>query len=143
MLELNFNLNVVDNWPPVSKEALPCTKIGDKYRIEAVPLFIKGLSIGDILEVRLSEISGMVDNWKIVEKSGNSTIWLLRLKGNPDIESKLEYLKFLGCNTASLTKLGCYAISVPKNCFIDLVDHCLDELDENMVGIAYPSFRHE
>ncbi|BBO26872.1 hypothetical protein AltI4_12600 [Alteromonas sp. I4] len=143
MPDLKFNLDVVDNWPPVNTEVVPCIKVGSNYQIDASPLFIKGLSKGDLVKVEDSEVSEIIFNWEVVKESGNSTIWLLRLKGSPDIKSKLEYLRFIGCDTASLPQYGSYSITVPSKCFIELVDDCLDELNEDEVAVAYPVFRHE
>lgn len=50
-VHLTFRLDVVDGWPPVAAEGIPCFHDGGAYRIRVPPLFVKGLSAGDVIEV--------------------------------------------------------------------------------------------
>ena len=53
-IELHFILNVVDEWPPVAIEGVPCIQVEGGYRIETPPLFVKGLSVGDVISAEFN-----------------------------------------------------------------------------------------
>jgi len=53
-VELHFRLKMDDDWPPVALEGVPCSQVPGGYRVEAPPLFVKGLSCGDIISVALA-----------------------------------------------------------------------------------------
>lgn len=141
MNKLLFDLPVVDDWPPVSVEGIPCSEEGEGFRIDVAPLFVKDLSVGDVIKATYDS-EGRVIKWQHYLKSKRSTIWLLRLARTDVIEEVLRELRALDCNTAQLPEFGCYSIDVPEECNISLVDRCLDKFDESCVAIAYPSFRH-
>ena len=141
MTELNFALDVEDGWPPVAIECIPYTGTGGGYRIDAAPLFVKNISVGDVISVE--EVSPEnVTAWTHVSRSKRTTIWLLRMGEPHDIPNILEELRSLDCNTLQLAQLGCYSVDVPAECPIAKVDACLARLDKSRVAIAYPSFRH-
>lgn len=140
--ELLFILDVDDDWPPVSIEGIPCTIIDGAYQIKAAPLFVKEISVDDIIEV-VFDHSGKVSSWHHIQKSNRSTIWLLRIAETQNIESVLQELRLLNCNTIRLPEYGSYSIDVPAGIKIQEVDFCLAKLDPDCVVIAYPSFRHE
>ena len=77
VIELHYNLNVIEDWPPVSIESILCTKILEGYRLESPPLFVKGLSVGDIISVELDSVNN-IKSWKILAHSSRTTIWILR-----------------------------------------------------------------
>lgn len=142
LAELAFVLLVEDEWPPVSVECMPADRIGEFiYRPLNPPLFVKGLSVGDLVEV---EFDGdrMVVAWKILSPSAHSTVWLARLRQKHDIESMLQALRDLGCATVAAPNLGCYAVDIPEAVAMEDVDLVLESADEESVAIAFPSFRH-
>jgi hypothetical protein len=140
--ELHFVLDVEDDWPPVSIEGVPCTPIKDGYRVEMPPLFVKNISVGDIIAVT-RDGEGNVSSWSHIEKSCSTTVWLLRMVSTDGIEEVLRDLRKLNCNTVQLPQYGCYAVDVPEECAIHDVDACLSKLDTKCVAVAYPSFRHK
>ncbi len=139
--ELLFALDVDDNWPPVSIEGIPCTMVDGAYQIKAAPLFVKEISVDDIIEV-VFDSSEKVSSWHHIQKSNRSTIWLLRIAESHNIESVLQELRLLNCNTVRLPEYGSYSIDVPGDIKIQEVDSCLAKLDPDCIAIAYPSFRH-
>jgi hypothetical protein len=141
-MELQFPLEVVDGWPPVAVEGLPCTPTNGAYRVEVAPLFIKDLSAGDVISVTCDS-AGHVSSWSHTVRSNRTTIWLLRLAETEQIAEVLGELRSLNCNTTQLPAYGCYSIDVPPECPIGDVDACLAKLDPSLVAIAYPSFRHQ
>lgn len=140
--KLKFILDVEEDWPPVAIEALPCTAQRGGFRIETAPLFVKGISNGDVVSVEF-DANENVCRWEHLEKSARTTIWLLRIADSPDIDSILEQARSLKCNTTGLKQFGCYAIDVPAECDFADVDALFEGLDSEHVAVAYPSFRHE
>ncbi|GEM_PF-3153130 len=144
MNELNFLLERDDDWPPVSHECLPCIKISDSYKIDDAPFFIKGLSVGDIIDVKFNEKSEVID-WKIIDKSKRTTIWILRLsiESTEHILNVLSELRNQKCNTSELSQFGMYTVDVPEDLDIGYIDKCLESFDRSKVAVAFPSFRHQ
>ncbi|MBS1570745.1 MAG: DUF4265 domain-containing protein [Bacteroidetes bacterium] len=141
MKGLNFLLKVQDGWPPVSSECLSSELADGGYRVTSAPLFIKGISNGDIIRPTIDN-DGFIRKWEYLFRSGRTTIWLGRLNANNDIKKVLSELRTLGCNTVSLDALGSHSIDVPEDLPIEKVDTCLEKLNPKTVAIAYPSFRH-
>lgn len=137
---LSFALEVEEGWPPIAVECLPCTRLEGGYRIESPALFIKGVSVGDILSVELDEY-GQVASWSHVSKSRRSVIWLMAL-GGASVQHVVDGLKALGCNVAHLTAFNLYAIDVPAGCPFEDVDELLEQLDADCAALAFPSLRH-
>ena len=77
-LELGFHLEIEDEWPPVAIENLHFKLLNNGYELLTPPLFIKNLSVGDIIDVEIDD-NRLVKSWRHVYHSGNSTIWLLRI----------------------------------------------------------------
>ena len=144
MVELNFQLNVDDGWPPVSVEGVPCSPVAGGFRVEAPPLFVKNLSVGDVISAA-PDAEGRVWEWAHVSKSTRTTIWVGRLKQSAQlhIENLLHSLRTLGCYSSGNEVLGCYAVDVPSTCAIENVDKLTERADQKGIAIAYPSFRHE
>ena len=135
-----FVLDVDDGWPPVAKECMTCTDSGSGYRIEVPPLFIKNLSVGDIISVERNEDNEVVA-WSHVEKSMRSTVWIM-VSGSHSIDDGIDCLKKLECNVAEFEPYHYFAIDVPAECPVERLDECLDALDKEKVSLAFPSFRH-
>ena len=139
--ELQFRLGVEDGWPPVSVEGLPFRITASGYESTTPPLFVKGLSVGDVIAVELGE-NGLVESWHHISKSEHSVVWLLRMERTNQIEKVLEEVRAFGCRTVSLPAAGAHAIDVPESVLIEQVDRILGQLDPEKVAIVYPSFRH-
>lgn len=143
-VELVFSLVEEDGWPPVSTECVPCIRTGDHFRVLVAPLFVQGVSAGDVIAPDLDAARHVV-TWQSVERSRRSTVWLLRLAQCADrqIDCALKALRALGCNTSGIEALGAYAIDVPDTLSIRAVDECLEGLDSERVAVAFPSMRHD
>lgn len=140
--ELLFMLDIDDDWPPVSIEGIPCKVLDGNYQIKAPPLYVKEISVDDIISV-IFDSAGKVSSWHHVKKSNRSTIWLLRTAETHNIEKVLQDLRQLDCNTVRLPQYGSYSIDVPAEVKIKKIDACLEKLTPDCVAIAFPSFRHE
>jgi Domain of unknown function (DUF4265) len=138
---LTFVLNVEDSWPPVAIESIPCTQTDVGYRIENPPLFVKNISVGDVISVS-RDAHGDVVAWRHISESLRTTIWLLRKHKTAQIDGALTALRALNCHTVQLKEYGCFSIDIPAEISIDKVDSALSTLDASDVAIAYPSYRH-
>jgi hypothetical protein len=137
---LNFRLEIEDGWPPVGVESLPFRLSSLGYELLSPPLFIKDLSVGDVIVVEreLSEIS----SWRHVVRSRRTTLWLMKLQASQEIEDACSKLRALGCNTSRPRNLPIYAIDVPETVDLREVDPILDQLEPAFVAVAFPSLRH-
>jgi hypothetical protein len=142
MVNLSFQLEVADGWPPVSVENLQCTPLSKGFQIDSIPLFVKGLSVGDIIST-IPDEEGRIWEWSHIEKSNRTTIWLGRLAsgGQAEIDTLLLALSELNCNSTGNRSLGCFAIDVPPECLIQKVDSYLESLSSDQVAVVFPSFR--
>lgn len=137
---LMFVLDVDDGWPPVAKECMTCTDCGPGYRIEVPPLFIRDLSVGDVVEVERNE-EGEVVAWSHLERSKRSAVWIM-VSGDHSISEETECLKRLNCNVAEFSLFRYFSVDVPEECPVERLDDCLEALDKETVSPAFPSFRH-
>lgn len=140
---LKFRLQVEDDWPPFGVEALPARHVGGDYALEKPPLYVKNLSVGDVVEVEF-DVEGYVQTWRHRAKSQNSTIWLLRIGANADqeIDAVLARLRALGCNTVSMHQMGSHSVDVGADIDLSAVDAALADIREDRVALAFPSLRH-
>ena len=139
--QLNFALDVDDDWPPVRLECLSFERVSNGYRARSVPLFVKNLSVDDVIAPEI-DANGHVTSWTHVLRSEHTTVWRLRLRETDQIDRVLSDLRKLGCSTCSLDSFGCHAIDVPVAVSIGDLDKCLGALDPVSVAVAFPSFRH-
>lgn len=140
-ISLRFILDVEDEWPPVGTESLPFRKTGSGYEALLPPLFVSGLSVGDVIEISRDE-AGFVSHWHHLRKSKRSVVWILRTGLNGRIDATLDEIRTMGCNTVGHKKLGCYAIDVPEDINMDLIEGSLSCLDSSAYAVAFPSLRH-
>jgi hypothetical protein len=138
---LVFPLEVDDGWPPAAVESLPFQKTPDGLLALVAPLFVKDLSVGDLIEAELGP-ERQVESWRHLARSGHTTIWLLRQARTGSIGPVLARLRQLGCATVSLEDAGAYSVDVPESVPIATVDAVLEELDSDAVAVAFPSLRH-
>lgn len=138
--ELMFVLEIDEDWPPVAIECLNCSVSKTGFKIEVPPLFIKNLSVGDVIQIQKND-EGQVVAWSHIEKSLRSTIWIM-VTGDHSIEDAIECLKKLKCNIERFEEYRYFAVDVPEECPVERLDECLNALDEQNVSVAYPSFRH-
>lgn len=136
-----FTLKVEDGWPPVAKEGLVFSKVEGGFRLEVAPLFVKDLSVGDVLDLKAAD-ADQVLSWKHVSASRRSTVWVMDF-GDRELPNVLAELKGMGCNLERLNSFNYVAVDVPESASAELVMQCLDRLDEESAPVAYPSWRHE
>ncbi|MBK6918310.1 MAG: DUF4265 domain-containing protein [Deltaproteobacteria bacterium] len=140
---LEFILEIEDGWPPVAVECLPFLLAPGGYTAVTAPLFVKDLSVGDIIRARLEPTGNRVVSWEHISRSQHSTLWLLRVGPSLTLAPVLDDLRRLGCSTESSDALGVYAVDIPASVQLNSVDDVLARLESNAVAVAFPSLRHE
>jgi Domain of unknown function (DUF4265) len=140
MPSLTFRLEVADGWPPVGAECLPCVSAAGGSMISAPPLFVRDLSVGDVIAITVED-QGQILSWEHVSRSDHSTVWILTF-GETSIAAPLECLLGLGCNVASLPAWSLSSIDVPPSVAAGLLDGLFSEFPESAVAVVYPSWRH-
>ena len=140
-VNLKFALDVEDDWPPVAVEVLPFRVGAEGYQVLVAPLFVKDLSVGDVIVATLDSENG-VESWEHVSRSARTTIWLLKLRQPNGVDEVLADLRNLGCNSVGLDAAGCYAVDVPEAVPIATVDSILATLDSEAAAVVFPSMRH-
>lgn len=140
-VELHFRLHVIDEWPPVAVEGVLCTLVENGYRIESPPLFVKGISVEDIIEVKF-DTENYVAWWQPISKSGRTTAWIMRTGPDNNIQTIVAELRLLGCQIEQLPELGCYAVDIPAEVSITDIDARFARLNEDSTAVAFPSYRH-
>ncbi|HEY2179338.1 MAG TPA: DUF4265 domain-containing protein [Caulobacteraceae bacterium] len=142
-IELLFKLDGDDEWPPAVVEGLWGEQDGTSFRVLTCPLFVRGLSVGDVIAPETDD-AGDVVAFEVLERSSHSTVWVLA--EDPAIREELRsVLESLGCGTVggpeSIPSLC--AVDVPGEVEIDAIDAVLGEPERTgQISIAYPSFRH-
>jgi len=142
MEQISFSLAIDDDgWPPVGVEWLYVTRTDVGLRIETLPLFVKDISVQDVIEAEVDDEKRVV-RWAHIEKSKRSVVWVMAY-GSYDPGPALQSLRDMGCNTESLKSYNYFAVDVPPEISFEKVDVVLETLDKASSAVAFPSFRHE
>ena len=140
--QISFALDIGDDgWPPVGLEWLHTSKTDTGLSIETLPLFVKDISVQDIIEAELDDENRVI-RWAHIEKSKRSVVWIMAY-GSYDPMEVLQSLRNVGCNTESLKSYNYYAVDVPSEISFEKIDAVLETLDKASSAVAFPSFRHE
>jgi hypothetical protein len=133
-----------EGWPPVAVEGLWCEPLDGLYRVQTCPLFVKGLSIGDLIEVQ-QDAQHEVAAFTVVQPSGNSTVWVI-FWVEPIDEPTLHQLRSAGCETIGPLggwKTALCSVNVPAEVSFGEVDAILQPLEESgRASAAHPLHRH-
>ena len=138
MRKLTFRLDVdEDGWPPVAAESVWCEQEGDYFRVRNTPFFVKSIAYGDLIQVNAVDDAEVV-LCRVVQESGNSTVWLY-FQGDTAPQQVLAELNGIGCGYEGGAVPGYFAVNVPKNVSMNKVESVLAPLDEcGKVFVAYP-----
>ena len=140
-VSIEFPLDCEDDWPPVSLECLPFRPVPGGYALLAPPMFVKDLSIDDILEIDLA--GRRATAWRHRSRSGHTTMWMMELRTTGALDAIMVRLRELGCHPVHLPACGTYSVDIPSTIPITAVDAILADLDPDTVAVAFPSMRHE
>ena len=125
----------------IGSESLWFVPEGINFRLINIPFFLDDLSMEDLVAlVKVGEELYEIE--KVVEQSGNSTIWITTPNDN-EVKDLTKCLHGLGCGIEGGVLEGYYAINVPSNLDIDRVFDVLEnEKKSNPIEIFYASDRH-
>ncbi len=140
-MKLIFELDVEDEWPPVSAESLWFEKTARGYQLKTIPFFMEGVAYDDILDLEI--IDGVHGNLKSVKhSSGNSTIWAYFREGVNE-RAVLSRLHDIGIENEGGALTGYFAINLPANrSFADLRSCMSEELAAGKAELAHGVMRH-
>ena len=137
-----FALDIEDEWPPVSSEGVWCERVDKNYKIVNAPFFIKGLAYSDIFEAEPDEVNEHIFEFKVLEESGHSLVWVLN-NIDLDITQFKEKLKELGCSFEGFQQFSLYSIDVPASADKTKINTLIDEYEQKGLDFAFPVWRHE
>lgn len=131
-----------DGWPPVGAEAIPVkSHARGNFAILTPPFFIKDLSVGDVISVRIDD-QRTVENWLHVQRSRNSTAWVLKDAAPSENELADQFLK-LQCNVERFSEIGLLTVDVPPHVLERDLDRVIDNCRAFGAHVAVPSFRFD
>jgi hypothetical protein len=139
--QLTFALDPEDGWPPVGAESLPFELSSEGARLLVPPLFVKGLAVGDRIEVTAT-LNEQVAGWSVVSEAGHSTVWLMAF-GGLELEELLSKARGMGCSTSIFPTKVLAAIDLPPTVAGQELDDLLAPYGEDQLAVAYPVWRHE
>lgn len=116
MFKIAFDLELDrPGWPPVSVEHLWGEKTNVKYEVRLVntPFFVRGVSYGDLVQVRPDHERRELVFDKFKSESGHSTIRIILM--TPDARSEIESkLLELGCSWEAADQFASlFAVDIP------------------------------
>lgn len=131
-----------DGWPPVGAEVIPVkSDRRGNFTILTSPFFINNLSVGDVISVQIDEKKA-VKNWLHVERSRNSTVWVLKNTAPNENELAKQFLK-LQCNVERFSEIGLLSVDVPPHVLERTLDRVIDNCRAIGAHVAVPSFRFD
>src|SRR5437588_2193889 len=100
-----------DGYPPESVETLWGVPVGgDKYRIDNIPFFVKGISAEDVIIAKRKD--GELQFVSLNKPGGHSTVRIL-CWNERDVNPLRESLQAIGCSSELSNIRGLVAVDVP------------------------------
>lgn len=125
---LELQLEVRGDWPPFGFETVWVSRVeGDRYRIENVPFFAKGLAFGDVVVARpKSGDPSLLALEAVVARSGHSVVRVI-VQGNHAVSEYRASFTELGCDTELSNFPKLFSVDIPPAVGFDRVVQLLDE----------------
>lgn len=128
-----FDLEVVDDYPPVASEGVWCTPLenGD-FQVDNIPFYVPGLALGDI--VSAEEEDGVLFGTGVTDQNGHSTVRVVFFNAAV-VDEVRALLEASGCSWESMKDSSFTAVDVPPEVDYDKVIEILtvradtDDLD--------------
>lgn len=109
-----------DGYPPEKWEGVWSKPLGgDRFQIDNVPFFVRGVSCDDI--VRAVPVGGELRFEEVIEPSSNSTIRVIVYDLN-ELEAVRCRLKEFGCDVEGTGIAGLLAANVPRGALEKVLD---------------------
>jgi hypothetical protein len=116
-----------DGYPPYTIETLWAFKTGDLYTIDNIPIFAKGISLGDIVETEIGTDGELVFD-RVVTPSPNS-VFRVSVADEQDRESARKEFRDLGCESegSHISRLFAFVVlgDSPIGPVVELIDQGL------------------
>jgi hypothetical protein len=140
--KLTLRLTAEESGPfAVATESLWFDKEHEGYRVKNIPFFVEGVSLNDIVSLESVGSSEFIIG-AVVQKSGNSTIWLYVLEQQHSSEL-LQLLQTTSCRFETGVIEGLYAVSIPFDLNPEeLISKINILVTQDKVIIDYPSWQH-
>ncbi len=131
-----------DGYPPVGTEGVWCERIENNYKLVNTPFFIRQLASGDVFSAEPDSVNGHVFDFKIIEKSGHSVVWVLN---NKAIETTqfISQIELLGCRVEGLSQISLYSIDAPPHIDLKRFDEIIETWKAAGLDFAFPTWRLE
>ena len=141
IIEIPFELDSKEGWPPFNVEWLWCRNLKNEiFIIESSPYFIKNLSKFDMVCLNFDDNKNVV-SWKLLKESDHSTIWMMTFEG-VDCSEILKQFANIGCRIETLEAFSLSSIDVPGHVSYVSVDEIIDSVDgDDRYCFAFPCDR--
>lgn len=117
-VKILVNTQPSDGYPPEKWEGLWAIPLGcNRFKIDNIPFYAKGLSCDDIIEANEGDI-GYIFN-KVIQKSDNSTIRVV-VYDLEDEQSVRSAISSFNCSIEGTGTPGLIAINVPKGKLVEV-----------------------
>jgi hypothetical protein len=129
-----------DDYPPADREHLWAIPRGDRYEIDNVPFFAKGVSAGDL--VAAHNDGGQLVFDKVLDFGGHSTVRVVMydLAQKDAMRNKLTQL---GCETEGSHLPKLFAIDVPPTVnYTEVIALLAEKADEEILDYEEASIQH-
>lgn len=141
-MKLTFSL---DHLPgseslPVRCESLHADMVDGAWRVANAPFFVQDLACGDLIKVVEMQATE-VRSWQHIERSANSTVWLLATRDVP-LKPLADALRDAGCQVEGLPQLNLCSVNVPPTVTAATLDALLADASGLGIEVAYPAWRH-
>ena len=83
--------------------ASPVNESLDQYCVLSIPFYIPALSKGDIITALYDDDAGILTYKEMIQTSGNSTAWIVITDDGTDIETVMEAVNEIGCESQALS----------------------------------------
>ncbi|HTU69157.1 MAG TPA: DUF4265 domain-containing protein [Candidatus Baltobacteraceae bacterium] len=111
-------------------EILWCDKLlSDKYRVDNIPLFAYGVSVGDVISTKRVDGDDRPYFNSLIERSGNKTCRVTVGEGMSGIADVLERLSELAKLASGIERYGrdYVAFNFPPSCDLDYIEARLND----------------
>ncbi len=83
------------------------------YKIDNIPFYVPLLACDDIVHAEFDEDEGFLTHRETLQRSGNSTVWVVRMDKNYDLQELRRVFGQLRCETEGYNE-GFFAMDIPQ-----------------------------
>lgn len=129
-----------DDYPPADREHLWAISHGDRYEIDNIPFFVKGVSAGDLVAAHNDGGELIFD--RVLDFGGHSTVRVV-MYDPAKKEAIRNKLAKLGCESEGSHLPNLFAVDVPPAVnYAEVISLLMKEADENILDYEEASIQH-